>query len=99
MFHRDVAEGVHRIGEHYLNFYLIEEGGHITIVDAGLPASWGSLLEALSSIGSTPADVEALVLTHAHFDHIGFAERARSSTFPCGYTRTTRRWPDAPSST
>ena len=76
MFHRDVAEGVHRIGEHCLNFYLIEEGGHITIVDAGLPASWGSLLEALSSIGSTPADVEALVLTHAHFDHIGFAERA-----------------------
>jgi glyoxylase-like metal-dependent hydrolase (beta-lactamase superfamily II) len=33
-------------------------------------------LEALSRLGSTPADVEALVLTHAHFDHIGFAERA-----------------------
>jgi glyoxylase-like metal-dependent hydrolase (beta-lactamase superfamily II) len=76
MFHRDVAKGIHRIGEHFLNFYLIEEAGRITIVDAGLPASWGSLLEALSRLGSTPADVEALVLTHAHFDHIGFAERA-----------------------
>jgi glyoxylase-like metal-dependent hydrolase (beta-lactamase superfamily II) len=27
--------------------------------------------------GRSPADVAALVLTHAHFDHIGFAERAR----------------------
>ena len=77
MLHRDVAEGVHRIGEHYVNWYLIEEGDRITIVDAGLPASWQSLLEALSKIGRSPGDVEALVLTHAHFDHIGFAERAR----------------------
>ena len=77
MLHRDVAEGVHRIGEHYVNWYLIEEGGRITIVDAGLPASWQSLLDALRGIGRSPADVEALVLTHAHFDHIGFAERAR----------------------
>ncbi len=76
MLHRDVAEGVHRIGEHYVNWYLIEEGGRITIVDAGLPASWQSLLDALRGIGRSPGDVEALVHTHAHFDHIGFAERA-----------------------
>ncbi len=78
MLHRDVAEGVHRIGEHYVNWYLIEEGGRITIVDAGLPASWGSLLGALERLGRSTGDVEALVLTHAHFDHIGFAERARA---------------------
>jgi glyoxylase-like metal-dependent hydrolase (beta-lactamase superfamily II) len=77
MLHRDVAEGVHRIGEHFVNWYLVEEGGRITIVDAGLPASWQSLLEALGGIGRSPGDVEALVLTHAHFDHIGFADRAR----------------------
>ena len=48
------------------------------MVDAGLPASWRSLLEALRGIGRDPGDVEAIVLTHAHFDHIGFAERARA---------------------
>ena len=77
MLHRDVAEGVHRVGEHFVNWYLVEEGGRITVVDAGLPASWRSFLGALNTIGRSPADVEALVLTHAHFDHVGFAERAR----------------------
>src|SRR5215208_885633 len=78
MLHRNVADGVHRIGEHFLNWYLVEEGGRLTVVDAGLPASWRSLLEVLEGIGRAPGDIEALVLTHAHFDHIGFAERARS---------------------
>ncbi len=41
------------------------------------PASWNSLQEALGRLGRTASDVRALVLTHAHFDHIGFAERAR----------------------
>jgi glyoxylase-like metal-dependent hydrolase (beta-lactamase superfamily II) len=77
MLDRDVVDGVHRISEYFVNWYLVEEGGRLTVVDAGLPASWNSLLEALGEIGRTPRDVEALVLTHAHFDHIGFAERAR----------------------
>ena len=78
MLERDVVGGVHRIGEYFVNWYLIEEGGRLTVVDAGLPASWRTLLDALRRIGRVPADVEALVLTHAHFDHIGFAERARA---------------------
>src|SRR5215213_9970376 len=78
MLDRDVVGGVHRIGEYFVNWYLIEEGGRLTVVDAGLPASWRSLLEALQRIGRTPGDIEALVLTHAHFDHMGFAERARA---------------------
>jgi glyoxylase-like metal-dependent hydrolase (beta-lactamase superfamily II) len=77
MLHRDIADGVHRIGERFVNWYLIEESGRLTMVDAGLPASWHSLLEALNELGRTRGDIEALVLTHAHFDHIGFAERAR----------------------
>ena len=77
MLERNVVDGVHRIGEYFVNWYLIEEDGRLTVVDAGLPASWRSLQEALNAIGRAPGDVEALMLTHAHFDHIGFAERAR----------------------
>src|SRR5215218_2781743 len=55
MLHRDVADGVHRIGEHFLNWYLVEEGGRLTVVDAGLPASWRSLLGAWKGLAARPA--------------------------------------------
>jgi glyoxylase-like metal-dependent hydrolase (beta-lactamase superfamily II) len=77
MLYPNVAEGVHRIEDSYTNWYLIEEDGRLTVVDAGVPSSWSSLLEALKHLGRSPGDVEAVVLTHAHFDHVGFAERAR----------------------
>ncbi len=72
-----VAEGIHRVEDHFVNWYLVEEGGRVTVVDAGLPPSWESLHEALAAIGRIMSDVEAVVLTHAHPDHLGFAERAR----------------------
>ena len=78
MLQRDIAEGIHRIPEHFVNWYLVEENGRLTVVDAGLPASWSSFLGALNALGRDRSEVEAVVLTHAHFDHIGFAERARA---------------------
>ena len=77
MLQKNVAEGVHRIEDAYTNWYLIEDEGRLTVVDAGVPTSWESLHDALRRIGRSPSDIEAVVLTHAHFDHIGFAERAR----------------------
>ena len=78
MIEQNVAAGIHRVEEAYTNFYLVEDEGAVTIVDACVPAAWDSLHEALRAIGRTPGEVRALVLTHAHFDHLGFAERARS---------------------
>ncbi len=78
MLHRNVAEGVHRVEDAYTNWYLVEDEGRLTIVDAGVPTSWDSLLAALRDLGRSTDDVAAVVLTHAHFDHVGFAERARS---------------------
>jgi len=77
MFQADVAPGVHRIEHAYTNWYLVEDGDRVTVVDAGVPTSWGSFERGLDEIGRSPGDVAAVVLTHAHFDHVGFAERAR----------------------
>lgn len=74
---QDAAERIHRIEDAYTNWYLIEEGARITVVDTGLPRSWRSLHSALGELGREPSDIEAVVLTHAHFDHMGFAARAR----------------------
>jgi glyoxylase-like metal-dependent hydrolase (beta-lactamase superfamily II) len=78
MFTRDVAAGVHRIEDAFTNWYIVEAEDGLTIIDAGVPRSWDSLLDALEQLGRPIDDVRALVLTHAHFDHIGFAERLRA---------------------
>jgi glyoxylase-like metal-dependent hydrolase (beta-lactamase superfamily II) len=78
MLHENAAEGIHRIEDSYTNWYIVEEDGRLTIVDAGVPSSWDSLQDALNRLGRRRDDIEAVVLTHGHFDHVGFAEKARS---------------------
>ena len=70
-----VATGVHRLGDDFVNFFAIEEGTELTRVDAGLPAHYGQLTALLASIGRSVRDVRALLLTHAHLDHVGLAGR------------------------
>jgi glyoxylase-like metal-dependent hydrolase (beta-lactamase superfamily II) len=73
-----IADGIHRLGDGRVNAYLLEEGGEVTIIDAGAPAYYGALPGELAAMGRSLDDVRAVVLTHAHQDHIGFAERIRS---------------------
>jgi len=73
---RDAGEGIHRIEDAYTNWYLVEDGGRLTVVDTGLPRSWNSLQAALRELHRAVQDIDAVVLTHGHFDHMGFARRA-----------------------
>jgi len=70
---KQVADGIYRLGGKRHNFYLITEGGRATVVDAGGRRELPRLEKALASCGMTLDDVEALLITHAHTDHIGFA--------------------------
>ncbi|UNX54796.1 MBL fold metallo-hydrolase [Georgenia sp. TF02-10] len=78
MLHREVAPGVHRIEHAVVNCYLVEDDDGVTVVDAGLPAVWPHLGRALRAVGRRPSEVRALVLTHAHFDHVGVARRLQA---------------------
>jgi glyoxylase-like metal-dependent hydrolase (beta-lactamase superfamily II) len=73
-----IAEGVHRLGSSLINFYLVEDGDRLTVVDAGLPGYRKRLDTALAELGRSLSDVEAVLLTHGHADHVGFAESVRS---------------------
>jgi len=77
MIQPEVAPGIHRGEDANTNFYVVQDGDRLTVVDACTPASWGTLRDLVQRIGRSLDDVEALVLTHAHYDHVGFAERAR----------------------
>src|SRR3954471_16449621 len=77
--HNHVAiAGVHCLTDLFVNWFLVEDGSDLTVIDAGLPSSWKTFVGALEALGHRATDVKALVLTHGHFDHVGFAERARS---------------------
>ena len=73
----EVAEGVRRLDSVNTNWYLIEAGGRLTILDAGLPGDWPGLTATLTQLGYTPQDVDAVLITHHHMDHAGNAERLR----------------------
>jgi glyoxylase-like metal-dependent hydrolase (beta-lactamase superfamily II) len=78
MLHADAAPGIHRIEDDNTNWYLVEGDDGLTVVDAGVPRSWESLHAALGELKREASEIRAVVLTHAHFDHVGFAERART---------------------
>ena len=75
----DFADSSHirRLGDDIVNSYLVAESGGVTIVDAGVPGYWKLIPDALQQMGKSLDDVRAILLTHGHSDHIGFAERAR----------------------
>ena len=78
-FEMRIAPSIHRIGDSsIINAYLVQEANEVTVVDAGVSGLYRDLPRELASMGRTIADVRALVLTHGHSDHIGFAERLRS---------------------
>ncbi len=72
-----VSEGIHRLTRGVTNFYLIEESGKYILVDAGTPGDWAFFARSLAELGGKLDDLDAVLLTHAHSDHTGFAERAR----------------------
>jgi glyoxylase-like metal-dependent hydrolase (beta-lactamase superfamily II) len=76
----EVASGVHRFSHGISNFYLVEEDEKFILVDAGVSGDWKLFSSAVTALGHTLRNLAAVLLTHAHSDHTGFAERARTET-------------------
>ncbi|WP_460748089.1 MBL fold metallo-hydrolase [Myceligenerans cantabricum] len=66
-----VAPDVFRGTGTHVNWYLLREGRFLTLVDAGWVGDTAALVASVVAIGCDPRDVRAIVITHAHSDHIG----------------------------
>src|SRR3954454_16897919 len=73
-----VAPGVHRLGNALINCYLIEGGNRMTLVGGARPAYRPQLDQYLRSRGRSVGDIDAVILTHAHSDHVGIVEGVRT---------------------
>lgn len=62
--------------------YGLESPGGLILIDAGWDddASWEGLTSGLRTVGHSIGDVEGVVLTHYHPDHVGLCGRVREAT-------------------
>ena len=99
----------HLTDEHKVRFnlgsYLIRSGGRTILVDTGLgprPADapdvpWGRLLHDFQANGVRPEEVDMVVMTHLHRDHVGWNLLAQDGkyvpTFPnARYWMSAKDW-------
>jgi glyoxylase-like metal-dependent hydrolase (beta-lactamase superfamily II) len=61
------------LGTEFVHFFVLEQDGEVTLIDAGLSGYRDMLEPALDEMGRSIDDVRAIVLTHADPDHVGFA--------------------------
>lgn len=69
-----IAPGVWRAGTRYVNWFVVDDADGLVIVDAGLPGYRRHVDRVLNAIGRPRSSVRALLLTHGHVDHTGFAD-------------------------
>jgi glyoxylase-like metal-dependent hydrolase (beta-lactamase superfamily II) len=99
----------HLTEEHHVRFnlgsFLVRSEGRTILVDTGLgpkPADtpdvpWGTLLEDFTANGIKPEDIDMVVMTHLHRDHVGWNLQSQNGkytpTFPnARYWMSTKDW-------
>lgn len=71
---------IHTIKSRIANFYLLETGSGVVIVDTGFASAAPAALDKLIRLGYGPRDVRLIFLTHVHADHVGSAAQLRRAT-------------------
>ncbi|MBG0857545.1 MBL fold metallo-hydrolase [Streptomyces spinoverrucosus] len=76
---QQVADGAYLVHGSNTNWVILKDGDAVTLVDTGYLGDRRQLLDSLAAVGSSPEAVAAVLITHAHNDHLGSAEYLRET--------------------
>lgn len=69
-----------------VNVFMLERQGRVVLIDAGAGTSLGPgtghLVESLSAAGANPADIDDILITHLHPDHVYGLTAQDQAVFP-----------------
>ena len=60
-------------GQTWVGCYLIDTGDGCILIDTAIPESVYMMVDSIYKLGYKPTDIKKILLSHAHFDHIGAA--------------------------
>ncbi len=67
----EIFENVHLIKSLFVNFFLIVNSGHLTLIDTGISGNGKRILNYLTAHGFKPEALNRIIITHADGDHYG----------------------------
>lgn len=66
-----IADGAYAVVGRLVNWVVLVDGDALTLVDAGYPGQLDALEASVRALGHRLEQVEAVLVTHAHVDHVG----------------------------
>ena len=70
---------IHTIPLGFDNVYVVKDKGAV-IIDSGAPKKGKAFLKALEKVGIKPDEIQLIILTHGHWDHIGSTAEIKEVT-------------------
>ena len=67
----DLGGGVTFVRGRDVNWLLVRDGDDVTVVDGGYPGYRAGFDASVRAVGARPGDIRAVLITHAHVDHMG----------------------------
>jgi glyoxylase-like metal-dependent hydrolase (beta-lactamase superfamily II) len=68
-----ITDSVHFAYTDLVNWTLVTDGDGVMLIDSGFPGHRDDVLGSLRQLGFGVGDLRAILLTHAHVDHLGTA--------------------------
>ena len=84
--------GIHPIKLGVARCYVIRAEGTI-LIDGGAPKQARNFMKGVERLSIKPEDIQLIVITHGHWDHIGSAKEIKEITgLKSPYTRNEKDW-------